>query len=193
MKAPLVAILAGGEGSRIGGRKAERMLGGETLLARAIAKAQPWSDDLRICVRRPDQLQRKPLPLILDEPALAGPLGGLAAALRAARSAGRETLVTLPCDIPFVPEDLPFRLARIVGSFNAALPESRGELHSACGLWRVASLDALDEYAASGRRSLSGFAEVAGFKTLCWPDDSDLFFNVNNPADLALAEARLRS
>jgi molybdopterin-guanine dinucleotide biosynthesis protein A len=43
-----IVILAGGEGRRIGGGKPMRMLGGETLLDRALAIGRRWSDDVLV-------------------------------------------------------------------------------------------------------------------------------------------------
>ena len=49
------------------------------------------------------------------------------------------------------------------------------------------------DYLAGGRRSLRGFAERVGFVAVEWPAGPiDPFFNVNNAADLARAEALLR-
>jgi molybdenum cofactor guanylyltransferase len=69
---------------------------------------------------------------------------------------------------------------------------SGGHLHPVCGLWRVSALDAVPAYLASGRRSLRGFAEAAGFTAVDWPiEPLDPFFNINTPEDLAAAERLL--
>src|SRR5690606_13574518 len=96
--------------------------------------------------------------LVLDDSAIEGPLGGLASALRFARERGRQAVLTLPCDMPFLPNDLLQRLSAAMGVKNAAIAASGGSLHPVCGLWRMAALTALPAYAASGRRSLRGFA-----------------------------------
>jgi molybdopterin-guanine dinucleotide biosynthesis protein A len=46
-----IVILAGGEGRRIGGGKPQRMLGGETLLDRALGRARSWSDEVLVAAR----------------------------------------------------------------------------------------------------------------------------------------------
>ena len=43
-----IVILAGGAGRRIGGGKPLRMLGGVTLLDRALAIARAWSDEVLV-------------------------------------------------------------------------------------------------------------------------------------------------
>ncbi len=172
-----IVILAGGEGRRIGGGKPQRLIGGETLLARALARARSWSDEVLVAAREGGD--------IADDPAIAGPLGGVAAAL----APGGEVL-TIACDMPFLPDDLPTRLQSEAAATVAA---SGGRLHPVCALWKATARDALPAYLASGRRSLTGFAEAAGYQAVDWPvEPFDPFFNINDEADLARAEEILR-
>jgi molybdopterin-guanine dinucleotide biosynthesis protein A len=187
----MVLILAGGDGRRIGGGKPLRMLGGRSLIDRAVERAQAWSGDVRLSLRSPDQIGCAPLPVVVDDSAIEGPLGGIAAGLRAAGEAGRGLVLTLPCDMPFAPGDLRDRLQGSIGGAGAALAASEGQLHPVCALWRVEALDALNAYVRSRRRSLVGFAAAAGFVSVEWVGDP--FFNVNDEAGLAEAARRLRS
>ena len=180
-----ILILAGGEGRRIGGGKPLRMIGGRTLIARAIERAQSWSDEVQVSARCEDQVGASGIDVLPDPPGFEGPLGGLAAAAGLAHPA----VLTIPCDMPFLPDDLPERLAAALPGHGAALAASGGHVHPVCGLWRTESLSQVGDYAASGRRSLIGFAERIGFAAVEWPDD--LFLNINDPEDLAKAEARL--
>jgi molybdenum cofactor guanylyltransferase len=191
-QAPLVLLLAGGDGSRIGGGKPLRRLGARSLIEHALAAARSWSDALAISLREPGQLGQLPAPVIVDAPELGGPLGGLAAGLAHAAQTGRETLLTIPCDMPFLPPDLALRLAGAIGSKQAALAASGGRLHPVCGLWRTEARDLLPVYVATGRRSLNGLAEHVGFEAVEWPGTPDPFFNVNSAEDLAAAELRMR-
>lgn len=191
MTAPLVVVLAGGEGRRIGGGKPLRTLGNERLVDRALRLARRWSDDVRVAVRSPGQLGELKAPLLIDDPGIGGPLGGLASALDAAREAGRSLVLTLPCDTPFLPDDLAALLEAAVGHRMAAIAASGTELHPACALWRVAALDRLPGYLATGRLSLTGFAEAIGYARA--EVAADALLNVNDAAGLALAERRLWS
>ena len=173
-----IVILAGGEGRRIGGGKPQRLLGGETLLDRALRKARRWSDEVLVAAREGGDLR--------DDPGIEGPLGGVAAALGLG-----EDVLTIPCDMPFLPDDLPEWL---VSHEVATLAASGGRLHPVCALWKAEARDALPAYLATGRRSLTGFAEAVGFRAVEWQiEPFDLFFNINDEADLARAEALLRS
>lgn len=187
-----VVVLAGGRGTRIGGGKPQLRLGGRTLLERALNQAEQWSKTVAVAAGDGTQLDVGCYRNLADEPELDGPLGGLAAALRFARECGVEAVLTVPVDTPFLPPDLPRRLAAAIGISGAAIPTSGGRLHSVCGLWRVQTLDHLRSYAATGRRALMGLAEAAGFVTVDWPAEPfDPFFNINRPGDLAEAERLL--
>jgi molybdopterin-guanine dinucleotide biosynthesis protein A len=187
-----VAVLAGGEGSRIGGGKPLIRLGGKALIERAYDRARGWSSASIIAIRSPEQLGSCQLPWIADAAGIDGPLAGLAAALEWACRHGAEALLTIPCDMPFLPADLPKRLLDEAGDRCAAIASSGGELHPVCGLWRNAAIYEFPRYCASGRRSLKGFAELLGFAEVEWAvGPPDPFFNINGPADLAAAEAML--
>lgn len=169
-----IVILAGGEGRRIGGGKPARLLGGQSLIDRALARARAWSDTVLVATREG------------DDPAIEGPLGGVAAAL----APGGDVL-TIPCDMPFLPDDLP---ARLVSGKAVTMAASGGHLHPVCALWKAEARDGLPAYLATGRRSLKGFAEAVGYDVVQWlVAPIDPFFNINDEADLARAEALLRS
>jgi molybdenum cofactor guanylyltransferase len=186
----LIVIFAGGEGRRIGGNKPLRLLGGERLIDRAVRIARLWSDDVRVALRTAEQLPGLDLPVLLDDPEIGGPLAGLSAALSACRASGRQTLLTLPCDVPFLPDDLSPSLEQQISDRLAAIASSGADLHPTCALWRPEALDHLPGYVKSGQRSLIGFAEAIGSVSVSW--DAAHFFNVNEPADLETAEYRLR-
>lgn len=173
-----IVILAGGEGRRIGGAKPQRLLGGETLLDRALRRARSWSDEVLVAAREGGDIP--------DNPAIEGPLGGVAAGL----ALGGDVL-TIPCDMPFLPDDLP---ARLVSHEAATVAASGGRLHPVCALWKEEARSALPAYLVTGRLSLTGFAEGVGYAAVEWPTEPfDPFFNINDEADLARAEALLRS
>lgn len=187
-----VAILAGGEGSRMGGEKPLVRLGGQSLVERSYGMARGWSDHVVAVVRSPDQLGDLDLPFIGDEPGIEGPLAGLAAALRWSGGGGRQGLLLMACDMPFLPGDLPYRLATRISDHRAAVAASGGQLYPVCSLWRNEAVEELEAYRQSGQNSLRGFAHHLGFATVEWPaGNRGPFFNINSPTDLSAAKAMI--
>src|SRR4051812_18101131 len=100
-----VVVLAGGEGRRIGGGKPLRLVDGRPLIVHALALARRWSPRVAVAVRDPAQVGDVDAPLVLDDPAHAGPVAGLAAAFGFAAAEGVGLVLTLPCDTPRLPAD----------------------------------------------------------------------------------------
>lgn len=185
-----VLILAGGEGRRIGGAKPLKTFRGERLIDRVVGRARRWSDRVAVAVRDRAQLGTVAAELVLDAD-VPGPLGGLISGLKFARDSGCEFVLAIPADMPFLPADLLERLQAEIGDGSCALAASRGHVHPVCGLWRAKDVEQAEAYAASGRRSLKGIAELLGSSTVEWQAEPfDPFFNVNTSQDLA--EAALR-
>ena len=188
-----VVILAGGEGSRIGGAKPLQRLGGKRLIDRAVTRARDWTETVAIAVRDPVQVGETGVRHIVDAVDIEGPLGGLSAALEFAAGKSCEAVLTIAADMPFLPDDLPARLQATLDGECAALAASAGHLHPVCGLWRTRAQGQLPAYVESGQRSLVGFAKAVGFITAHWTAvPFDPFFNVNTPEELARAERMLR-
>lgn len=182
-----VLILAGGDGRRLGGSKPARVLGGRTLLEHALQQAQQWSDRIAIAARHRSQVEVTGFDVLIDAADASGPLAGLASAPKL----GRKMVLTVPCDMPFLPGDLPSRLFNGLGTKKVALAAGNGRIHPVCGLWRTHGLAELSVYLSSGRRSAVGFAELLGYAAV--ELDEEVLTNVNTPEDLTFAEARLTS
>lgn len=182
----VTVVLAGGEGRRMGGAKPLRRLGDTTLVGRAVALGRTYSPVVAVAVRDADQVAGAvDACLLLDDPAIEGPLAGLASALGFARQRKVACVLTLPCDSPCLPDDLAARLLAALDGSDVAVAQSNGRLHPVCALWRTSALDALAAYLASGRRSLKGFAATVGMTVVDWPGaDIDVFANANTPEDL---------
>ena len=189
-----VVVLAGGEGRRMAGGKPERVLAGRSLLARALDAAKLYGPEVAVSLRAGDQTSvPEGATILIDDPAIPGPLAGIAAALAYARASGAASVLTIPCDAPFLPGDLAERLQSIHSpNAGVAMAASGGRLHPVCALWRAGLGPMLAAYAATGRGSLMGLAEAVGWAAVDWPAEPvDPFFNINTPADLAEAEAIL--
>jgi molybdenum cofactor guanylyltransferase len=112
------AILAGGEGRRVGGKdKGLLPLSGRPLVAHVIAALRGQVGSALICANRNADRYAQFAPVIADGGReFRGPLAGIAAALRVCKS---EWLLTVPVDCPWPPPDLAMRL------LDAALAENR--------------------------------------------------------------------
>ena len=121
-------------------------------------------------------------------------LAGIVAGLRAARAAGFDLAAVVPCDAPFLPTDLVSRFRAAIGEAPAIIAGDVGRLHPAVGLWRVATLPALEAALSTRRLRLEGVCREVGASVLDARDagwSQNAFFNINTPDDLAAAEARL--
>ncbi|MBU9699074.1 molybdenum cofactor guanylyltransferase MobA [Rhodobacteraceae bacterium HSP-20] len=184
------AILAGGQGRRMGGAdKALLPLAGRPLIAHAIDRLEPQVERLSISANGdPARLARFGLPVLPDRDTSQGPLSGILAALDWAAPLGATHLVTAPTDAPFLPPDL---TPRLLLAGDTALARSAGNDHPTFGLWPVALRDPLRAFLASGAKtSIRAFADAQGAARADFPDDG-AFSNLNTPQDLATAEARI--
>jgi molybdenum cofactor guanylyltransferase len=186
-------ILTGGIGARIGGNKALRMLSGKTLLERSLERCATYSTQIAVSTNNLKQLDLPDRFInLVDARVNGGPISGLSSAFEFAENHDAAFVLIIPCDTPFLPDDLLIRLYAAIGECNAALAASDERIHAACSLWRAEAAEALPHYLALGRRSLIGFAEAVGYTPVQWSTQPcDPFFNVNDEVDLAHAEVTL--
>lgn len=178
----LGVVLAGGQARRFGSDKALATLGGETLLARAVARLAGWCGRV-VVVGRPESSCPVPVETLADWPAPGmGPLGGLAAALRLARDEGYAAVLSCGVDAGLLPEDLPARLGE-GPAFVADQP--------VIGLWPVSALAAIEAILrGSGKHSMKALAAAVGARAVELPGGTA---NINTPEDLAALVRRLES
>lgn len=189
----VVAILAGGAGRRIGGDKPHRLLGGGRLLDHSLIGAQRAGAPVILVARTPGQVDGFGGTVVLDAAGIEGPLAGLLSALSWAAEAGADRVLTLPCDMPFLPLDLHHRLEQALApGLGVAVAASGGRLHPVCAVWRTAVAPMLVRRAGEGRLSLRGLSEAVGCAVVDWSvEEGDPFVNINTAEDLAAAEAAL--
>lgn len=189
---PLIAIAAGGSGSRIGGNKPERLLGGTRLIDRACNWARQHSDALALAVRPGDNDWGTGLPLLFDTMEGIGPISALRSAVCEAARRGRAATVLIGCDLPFLPDDLILRLSAALPGHGVAMPVSGERLHPMAAMWR-SEVGPLERWIAGGGQSLWRYAEAIGMANVEWAQTPDPFANINDPAALAAAEDRIRT
>ena len=186
-------ILAGGRGTRMGGRdKPLLTLGGRLLVAHVADRLAPQVAALAVSANGdPARFAGLALPVLPDsEPGFLGPLAGLLAGLDWAAGLGAGAVISAAADTPFLPEDLVTRLRRSAGNGHPVIAATGSDLHPTCGLWPVALRGALRDALRDGERRVRTWALARGAATASFPDAA-AFFNVNTPEDLASAEARV--
>lgn len=175
-------ILAGGQGLRIGGGKAEVLLGGVPLRRHVRGRLA----STRVAVNGVGVFGEHEV--IADEVPGLGPLGGVLAAMVWAERIGAERVLTVAVDTPFLPLDLAERLGAVDARIVVA--ETSDGKHGTTALWDVSLAAELREALEQGVRKVTVFAETAvavRFEDTHPPP----FFNVNTAEDLAQAEAWL--
>ena len=175
-------------------------IGHSTLVEVAVAAIAPHVAALALNVRLTsmplyDEFRRRGLFLYADPVCEeTGPLGGIIGGLEWLQTLPSEYdwLATVPCDCPFLSGDLVPTLS------VCHAPEIRrpivavgdGHIQSLCALWPRQLLNRLKlEVAKGATRSVRSV--LAAMNAIVCPVNCD-FFNVNTPADLAIAEKRFR-
>lgn len=185
-------ILAGGRSTRMGEDKTWVTLDGIPLIEHVIHRLQPQVDRLAVNSNDdPARFARYTLPVIADTlTGSQGPLAGIHAGLAHDPDV---FLLTVAVDIPLLPPDLVARLHAGLGTARCAYP-SNGRQHALALLWAPGAVTLLEEYLASGERSIKQFlADHGAMVPFDRDDDEGLFRNINTRQDLAAAEARLRN
>jgi molybdopterin-guanine dinucleotide biosynthesis protein A len=198
------AVIAGGRGTRMGGRaKGLERVGSERMIDRVAAALREAADDLILVANDPgasnwlvDTLDTR---VVRDEYEDAGALAGIHAALGDAIAHAHADILVLPWDAPFVPGAL-LKLLRQSGERAGA----DAAVASSPGPWGFEPLCAW--YAPACRAAIETRLDAGDLRAGAWLDDvhairvdvSDfgdpalLFFNVNTDDDLREADALVR-
>ncbi len=182
-------ILAGGRSSRFGSDKALALLGGETLLDRAIRRLAPQVEAMVINTNSTAPKFRKyGLPVIADrDGSQLGPLAGILAGLEWARLQHMQAMVTAAVDTPLFPADLVLQLkSRFSEKITVAASETG--LHPTFALWSIGLLSRLDEWMRQGGSlKVTDFLASQSFDQVFFAageNAPDPFFNANTPEQM---------
>jgi molybdopterin-guanine dinucleotide biosynthesis protein A len=182
-------IVAGGRSSRMGRDKAFEEINGQSILTRILARLKPQADLIVINARDgQDQYSKTGYRLVPDILQIStSPFAGLHAALQFARHENFDSVLTVPCDTPFLPDDLVARLSG--GESDAVIAASAGQMHYLTGLWASSLHAKLENFLFEGQLfRLQDWAAYCKAVAVDWPvEPYDPFFNVNTPNDLAEA------
>lgn len=190
-------LLAGGRGQRMGGAdKGLQLLDGEALGLHVMRRLAAQTGHLLISANRHlDVYAALGAPFgarVLtdaDPPGtFAGPLAGLYAGMRAART---PDLLCAPCDAPFLPADLAVRLAAARDAAQADIAyavtldaDGTRRQQPVCALLRCAlDEDLADALAAGEHKVRAWYARHNAVEVVF--DDERAFYNVNSLQELA--------
>ncbi len=178
MPSPLVAVLAGGRGSRLGGGKPGAPLAGRPLIHWPLAAARAAGLDAVVVAKPGTPLPPVDVPVWTEPPTPVHPLLGLVTALE--RAGGRD-VIALGCDMPFLTPQALLQLA--AAAAPAAAPDE--PLFARYGPAHLPVLAGALEDQASLRGTLRALEPAAVHVP------AGVLRSVNDPAALAAAAAEL--
>lgn len=181
---PLGAVLAGGKGSRLGGKKATAEVLGRPLLDWTVEALRRTVDDVVVIAKEATPLPPTDAPVWRSEPPDFHPRHGLVSALR---GAGGRPVVVVPVDMPLVPGALIETLLALVDDGAlAAIPEGGGHIHPLCAAYHPLALGHLES--ADHDEPLKRTLDRIGAAVVSADYMGDRMLNINTPADLEVAE-----
>lgn len=185
-------ILAGGQGSRMGGvDKGLQPFRGKPMVAHVIERLAPQVDELLVNANRNlEAYAAFGHRVIADEiEGFAGPLAGFERGL--AHAAG-DLVVTVPCDSPFLPHDLVSRLAQALESQAAqvAVAKTGEQAHPVFCLMRREVHAGLAAFLAGGQRKIDKWYASLAVAEVPFDDEPDAFLNINTREELSGLEPR---
>jgi molybdenum cofactor guanylyltransferase len=164
---PLVGIFVGGQGSRMGG-VAKGLLkapGSDVSLIQRLgielANAVPNAE--RVLVGPADAYAALSWPIVADNPADIGPLGGLLGLLEHAQRGGHGRVLCVACDLPKLSRATISRLATESPEALALVVEQAGVKNPLIARYAVSpTLRAARKTLAAGKRSLQAVLDELG-------------------------------
>jgi molybdopterin-guanine dinucleotide biosynthesis protein A len=177
-------VLAGGQGRRMGGvDKGLQLLRGRPMVEHVLARLAPQVDEILINANQNlDQYARFGHRVVPDAiGGFAGPLAGLQAGLSAA---AHELAVTVPCDSPFLPLDLVFRLKKELKGNDLAVAKTGDQPHPVFALVRTSVRANLEDFLARGGRKIDAWYASLGVVEVPFDDEADDFRNINTREEL---------
>ncbi len=183
-------ILAGGMARRFRGEdKGLLLLGRRPLVAWVAERLQGHVAEVLVNANRNlGDYAALGHPVVADH--LSGNPGPLAGILAAGRTAQQEWLLTVPCDVPFLPLDLALHLHAQALANQVPIVRAADEtgVHYAVMLMHRSLLVDLEQFVRDGGRQVSAWQETHPRETVVFAGDPYAFINVNTPDELRRAE-----
>ena len=183
-------ILAGGQGSRMGGLdKGLVPFDNNPLVSYAINAVVTHVNEVIISANRSvSQYEKFGYKVIKDE--ITGGLGPLAGIYSGLLNCKTEYLISIPCDTPFLPDNLTANLMNSVyeTNCNGAIPYTKSPkekklFHPTVMLLRTELKKSLADYLNNGGRKIKLWTDAEGFREVFF-DNEKHFENFNTLDDL---------
>jgi len=177
-------VLAGGKGSRMGGvDKGLQLLRGKPMVEWVLARITPQVSEIIINANQNVPRYAKYGHRVVSDQigGYAGPLAGLHAGLNIAK---HPIVVTVPCDSPFLPDDLVSRLSTRLGQNHLAVAKTGDQPHPVFSLMKREVRESLEAFLASGGRKIDAWYAALTVVEVSFDDETDAFRNINTLDEL---------
>ena len=178
-------VLAGGLGRRMGGvDKGLQPLHGKAMIEHVLERLRPQVGEIVINANQNLDRYRGFGHRVVSDAigGFAGPLAGLHAGLQTITT---PLAVTVPCDSPFLPDDLVARLQEHLGGNDLAVAKTGDQAHPVFALVRQSVAHNLETFLASGGRKIDAWYAALKVVEVSFDDEADAFRNINTPEELA--------
>ena len=188
-------VLAGGESSRMGRDKSLMSLNGVPLVVGAVRLAGAIAPGATV-IGAPERLAGLGFTVLPDDYPGAGPLGGIATALR---STAAPWNLVLACDLPYLTWSwLDYLVQRALASdLDVVLPKNERGAEPLCAMYHQRCEPQIRAAIERGTRKVTDGLSGLRIETIepaewkAFDSDGLLFKNMNSPADYEEAKARL--
>ncbi len=171
-------ILAGGEGKRVGGQdKGLLKLNNRTYIEHVIDRIKNQVDDITISANRNIETYKNFCPQVISDTAdtYLGPLSGISSCLPACK---HEWVLVVPCDMPYLPDDLASRLYTGITTENIAIATVDGK-HQLVLLLKKSLHHSLLENLQNNHLKLIQWVESQNFLAIDFNTQGAAFHNLN--------------
>ena len=185
-------ILAGGQGSRLGGLdKGLIEFNKRPLIQHVIERIQQQVSNIIISANRNISDYENFGFEVYEDDILdfAGPLAGI---LKALEHCQNEWLLIVPSDSPFIPYDLAQRLGDNIENNKVAIPHDGKHLHPTFALIHKSLSSSLKDFLQQGERKARVWMQQQEHTIIDFSDQADAFININTEDDLNNAEKHFK-
>jgi molybdenum cofactor guanylyltransferase len=188
-------VLAGGRSSRMGREKALLDVGGVPLIVRTARLVESVAGSATV-VGETAGIRALGLPMVADDRPGAGPLGGIATALRVSRA---PWCLVVACDLPYLKKAwLEYLVTRALGSdADAVIAMNASGAEPLCAAYRESAEPAIRSAVSLGNLKVRSMLENLRGEVIepeewkRFDSDGYLFKNMNSPEDYEEARERL--